>query len=143
MRDNGLLKTPVVQELPNDKAAHTPFFFSGFRDASNHGSTKLFPLSLRYCTPELGLKSKILDFYEDSHESAAAIHCQIKSKLEENGLQLDMISVYTADNASVNYGKNNSVFQKLKEDNSGIIKAKLYGPHSTQLRKACRGHAEH
>lgn len=34
-----------------------------------------------------------------------------------------MISAYTADNASVNYGKYNSVFQKLKADNSGIIKA--------------------
>ena len=34
-----------------------------------------------------------------------------------------MISAYTADNASVNCGKNNSVFQKLKADNSGIIKA--------------------
>uniref|UniRef100_A0A3B1JH27 HAT C-terminal dimerisation domain-containing protein n=1 Tax=Astyanax mexicanus TaxID=7994 RepID=A0A3B1JH27_ASTMX len=105
-----------------DKKAHTPFF-SVASDASNHGTTKLFPLSLRYWTPKLGLKSKILDFYEDSHESAATIHCQITSKLEENGLQLDMISAYTADNASVNYGKNNSVFQKLKADNSGIIKA--------------------
>uniref|UniRef100_A0A3B1JVS3 HAT C-terminal dimerisation domain-containing protein n=1 Tax=Astyanax mexicanus TaxID=7994 RepID=A0A3B1JVS3_ASTMX len=103
-----------------DKKAHTPFF-SVASDASNHGTTKLFPLSLRYWTPKL--ESKILDFYEDSHESAATIHCQITSKLEENGLQLDMISAYTADNASVNYGKNNSVFQKLKADNSGIIKA--------------------
>ena len=34
-----------------------------------------------------------------------------------------MISAYTTDNASVNYGKNYSVFQELKADNSGIIKA--------------------
>ncbi|KAL6490146.1 hypothetical protein MHYP_G00004910 [Metynnis hypsauchen] len=115
------LKTPVVQELTSDKV-HTPFF-SVASDASNHGTTKLFPLSLRYWTPQLGLKSKILDFYEDNHESAASIHCQITSKLEENGLQLDMISAHTAYNANVNYGKNNSVFQKLKADNSGIIKA--------------------
>ncbi|KAL6490069.1 hypothetical protein MHYP_G00004140 [Metynnis hypsauchen] len=106
------LKTPVVQELTSDKV-HTPFF-SVASDASNHGTTKLFPLSLRYWTPQLGLKSKILDLYEDNHESAATIHRQITSKLEENGLQLDMISAYTADNANVNYGKNNSVFQKLK-----------------------------
>ncbi|XP_041844096.1 uncharacterized protein LOC121641831 [Melanotaenia boesemani] len=118
----GELKTPVVQDLPSDKKAHTPFF-SVASDSSNHGKTKLFPLSLRYWTPELGLKNKILDFYEDSHESAATIHQQITSRLEEHGLQLDMISAYTADNASVNYGKNNSVFQKLKADNSGIIKA--------------------
>lgn len=116
-----VLKTPVVQE-PSDKKAHTPFF-SVASDASYLGPTKLFPLSLRYWTPELGLKTKILDFYEDSDETSATIHRQITSKLEENGLKLDMISAYTGDNASVNYGKYNSVFQKLKEGNCGIIKA--------------------
>uniref|UniRef100_A0A3B1JNJ2 DUF4371 domain-containing protein n=1 Tax=Astyanax mexicanus TaxID=7994 RepID=A0A3B1JNJ2_ASTMX len=105
-----------------DKKAHTPFF-SVASDASNHGTTKTLPTVFEILDTKAGLKSKILDFYEDSHESAATIHCQITSKLEENGLQLDMISAYTADNASVNYGKNNSVFQKLKADNSGIIKA--------------------
>lgn len=34
-----------------------------------------------------------------------------------------MISTDTAHNASVNYGKNNDVFQKLRGHNSGIIKA--------------------
>ena len=115
------LKTPVVQ-LPCDKKAHTPFF-SVASDASNHGTTKLFPLSLRYWTPDLGLKSKVLDFYEDSDETSATIHQQITSKLKENGLELDMISSYSADNASVNYGKNKSVYQKLKADNSVIVKA--------------------
>lgn len=65
----------------------------------------------------------VLDFYEDSDETSATIHRQITSKLEENGLKLDTISAYTGDNASVNYGKYHSVFQKLKEGNSGIIKA--------------------
>ncbi len=102
---------------------HTCLFFPVASDASNHGTTKLFPLSVRYWTPELGLKSKILDFYEDSDESSATIHHQITNKLKENDLQLDMISAYTADNASVNYGKNNSVYQKLKADNGSIIKA--------------------
>ena len=114
------LKTPVVQ-IPSDKKAHTPFF-SVASDASNHGTTKLFPLYLRYWTPELGLKSKVLDFYEDSDETSASIHQQITSKLKENGLELDMISAYTADNASVNYGKSNSVYQKLKADNNFIVK---------------------
>lgn len=54
---------------------------------------------------------------------SASIHRQIMNKLKENYLQLDMISAYTADNVSVNYGKHNSVFQKLKAENSGIIMA--------------------
>ena len=102
--------------------AHTPFF-SVASDASNHGTTKLFPLSVRYWTPDLGVQTKVLDFYDDSDETSAAIHNQIVTKLEENGLGLDMISVYSADNASVNYGRYNSVFQKLKENNNCILKA--------------------
>ena len=82
--------------------AHTPFF-SVASDASNHGTTKLFPLSVRYWTPDLGVQTKVLDFYDDSDETSAAIHNQIVTKLEENGLRLDMISAYSADNASVNY----------------------------------------
>ncbi|XP_058636265.1 uncharacterized protein LOC131543068 [Onychostoma macrolepis] len=74
--------------------AHTPFF-SVASDASNHGTTKLFPLSVRYWTPDLGVQTKVLDFYDDSDETSAAIHNQIVTKLEENGLGLDMISAQT------------------------------------------------
>lgn len=102
--------------------AHMPFF-SVASDASNHGTTKLFPLSVCYWTPDLGVQTKVLDFYDDSDETSAAIPNQIVTKLEENGLGLDMISAYSADNASLNYGRYNSVFQKLKENNSCILKA--------------------
>uniref|UniRef100_A0A672ZP06 Uncharacterized protein n=1 Tax=Sphaeramia orbicularis TaxID=375764 RepID=A0A672ZP06_9TELE len=113
------LHKPVAQD---DNNGHTPFF-SVASDASNHGTTKVFPLSVRYWTPELGLKNRGIDFYEDSDESSASIHLQITSKLAENDLKLDKISAYTDDNANLNYNKNNSVFQKLKADNSAIIKA--------------------
>lgn len=42
---------------------------------------------------------------------------------KENGLRFEMISAYTADNVRTSYWRNNSVFQKLKGDNSDIIKA--------------------
>lgn len=102
--------------------AHTPFF-SVASDASNHGTTKLFPLSVRYWMPDLGVQTKVLDFYDDSDETFAAIHNQIVTKLEETRLGLDMISAYSADNASLNYRRYNSVFQKLKENNNCILKA--------------------
>ncbi|XP_035985951.1 uncharacterized protein LOC118559371 [Fundulus heteroclitus] len=73
--------------------------------------------------PDLGVQRKLFDFYDDSDETSAAIYNQIVTKLEENGLGLDMISAYSADNASVNYGRYNSVFQKLKENNNCILKA--------------------
>ncbi|KAG7177694.1 hypothetical protein Hamer_G008358 [Homarus americanus] len=36
------------------------------------------------------------------------------SKLEMSGLDLNKVSAYTADIASVNYGKHNSVYQKME-----------------------------
>ena len=41
---------------------------------------------------------------------------------EKNALRVNQISAYGADNASVNFGKHNSVFQKLKEVNPQIMK---------------------
>ncbi|RXN24084.1 zinc finger protein 862-like [Labeo rohita] len=117
-----VLKRPLNEQREATTKAHTPFF-SVASDASNHGTTKLFPLSVRYWTPDLGVQMKVLDFYDDSDETSAAIHNQIVTKLEENGLGLDMISAYSADNASLNYGRYNSVFQKLKENNGCILKA--------------------
>ena len=59
----------------------------------------------------------MLDFYSDSSESSEAIaHC-IKSAIEKNNLSLSSVSSYSADNASVNYGKHSSVYQKLKLNN--------------------------
>lgn len=118
-----LIKFPPM--LPG--GMRTPIF-SVASDASNHGSTKLFPLAVRYWTPELRLKNRVVDFYEDSAETSESIHCQITNKLKDNGLRLEMFSAYTADNASVNYGMFKSVYQKLKADNAGIIKANCM-PH--------------
>lgn len=41
---------------------------------------------------------------------------------EKNGLRVSQTSTYGADNASVNFGKHNSVFQKLREVNPHILK---------------------
>ncbi|CAM4725598.1 unnamed protein product [Leuciscus chuanchicus] len=117
-----VLRRPLNEQREATTKAHTPFF-SVASDASNHGTTKLFPLSVRYWTPDLGVQTKVLDFYDDSDETSVAIHNQIVTKLEENGLGLDMISAYSADNASLNYGRYNSVFQKLKENNNCILNA--------------------
>ncbi|KAI4899205.1 hypothetical protein NFI96_030736 [Prochilodus magdalenae] len=67
-------------------------------------------------------RTRLLDFYEDPDESSEAIFNQIVSITENNGLSIKQISAYGADNASVNYGRHNSVFQKLRGVNPHIVK---------------------
>ena len=59
---------------------------------------------------------------DDPDESSEAIFKQIVTIPESNGLSINQISAYGADNASVNYGWHNSVFQKLRAANPLIVK---------------------
>ncbi|ROK35767.1 hypothetical protein DPX16_17510 [Anabarilius grahami] len=97
-------------------------YFAVCSDASNSGHTKLFPYTVQYFCASEGVKYGLLDFYDDSNESSEAIFKQIVSITENNGLSVSQISAYGADNASVNYGRHNSVFQKLREANPQIVK---------------------
>jgi hypothetical protein len=98
--------------------------FSVSYDASNKGNIKLFPLAIKYFNKEQGIDNFLLDFYDDANETSSGIYNRIKSILNENKLETNNLVSYCADNVSVNYGKNNSVFQKFAEnDNSFILKA--------------------
>ncbi len=97
--------------------------FSISIDASNKANVKYFPLCVRYFDKKEGIQNFILDFYCDPNEGSKSIFNRIKTIINENGLSLDNIVSYSADNAPVNFGSNNSVFQKLKLINENIIKA--------------------
>lgn len=47
-------------------------FFCFQTDASNKNNIKLFPLVVQYFSVNNGLQNKLLDFYENSNESAHA-----------------------------------------------------------------------
>jgi hypothetical protein len=98
-------------------------FYSLASDASNRGNKKLFPVAFRYRTPKNGVENKVLDFYDDPVETCAGIANQIKARLTENSLSMENISSYLADNASVHFGKHNSVFQKLQQLNPATQRA--------------------
>jgi hypothetical protein len=89
----------------------------------SHKKKKLFPIAVRYWTPKNGVENKVLDFYDDPDETSAGIANPIKARLTENLLSLENISSYSANNASVNFGKRNSVFQKLQQLNPSIQQA--------------------
>ncbi|CAI6344579.1 unnamed protein product [Macrosiphum euphorbiae] len=101
----------------------TPIPFSISTDASNKGNRKFFPLAVRLFNFEDGVKDYLLDFYEEPNESSQSIFDTITSAIESLGLDIKNITAFGADNASVNYGKHCSVFEKLKNKKSNIIKA--------------------
>lgn len=99
------------------------WYYSVSSDASNIGNVKLYPYAVQYFDIETGICKKILDFYEDPHEASIDIYQNIIKITNDNNLKIVQITAYSADNAAVNFGVRNSVFQKLKNDNEQIIKA--------------------
>jgi hypothetical protein len=97
--------------------------FSLASDASNKGNHKLFPVAVKYFDINKGVQNKIIDFYKVSDESSTDIVNKLTSCPNKCGLDIANVSAYTADNASVNYGKHNSVFQKLTAMNLSILKS--------------------
>ena len=113
----------VLSQLKNDVK---PLPFSLQTDASNKGNSKMFPLAVQFFTPEKGIVKKLIDFVEDADESAEGIVNSIQSSLDKMGLTLDHVSAFSADNANVNYGILNSVFTKLKQSNSEILRGNCH-----------------
>lgn len=102
------------------------YYFSVVSDASNVGNLKTFPYAVQYFNCNKGICRKLLDFYEEAEETSLDIYNCLKKITTDSNLSMDQISAYSADNASVNYGAHNSVFQKLKEENNHIFKANCY-----------------
>lgn len=84
----------------------------------------MFQIVVQYISKEYGLKHGLLDFYPNVQEKSSDIKEQL-CRLLENNLDIKNVSSFVADNASVNYGLNNSVYQKLQIDNDKILKANL------------------
>lgn len=113
---------PYSQETVSS-ALKESYFFSVSSDASNIGNVKTFPYAVQYFNAETGISKQVLDFYEDPNEASLDIFGNIIRITNENNLKIEQITSYSADNAAVNYGVHNSVFQKLKNENDKILKA--------------------
>lgn len=97
--------------------------FSISIDASNKGNRNFFPL-VTFFDDEDGVVNYLLDFYEEPDETSQSTYIMnyLIKALEKLKLEITDIS-YSSDNASVNYGRICSVFQKLQQLNPKIVKA--------------------
>jgi hypothetical protein len=66
---SGILHRNMIEIEAEDP---TPYF-SIASDASNHGTSKMFPVAIKFWTPQDGMHNRVLDFYSDSEESAGSI----------------------------------------------------------------------
>ncbi len=95
-------------------------------DASNKGTTKCFPVVLRYLHFEEGVQHALLDFYSDSNEKSEAITHQLLAKLEKSGLDVQNMSAYAA-----------SELSEAETDTKGCVTCKLFSPYSPQCNTIC------
>jgi len=93
-------------------------------DVSNRGNKKMFPCVIRYFTFEKGIQNKTIEFYEDANETAIVISQKIIEILIKSSLPAKNIISFSANNASVNFGKHHSVYKLLKDEhNPNLIAA--------------------
>lgn len=93
-----------------------PVYFSVATDASNKGNRKIFLACVRYFSAVDGVQSKLLDFYEDSNETANGIHKALMTCIEVYELNVQNSTAYPC-------GRNHSVYKLFCCANEHILKA--------------------
>ncbi|KYQ52276.1 hypothetical protein ALC60_08611 [Trachymyrmex zeteki] len=99
-------------------------YFNILSHATNHGCIKVFPILIRYYSPNHGLQHCLLDFYEDPDETAAVIYLNLKTRLKQLGSGLKNVSSYSADNTNVNFGIHHFVYQLILKDNANVYSSR-------------------
>lgn len=125
---------PFVKKT-TEKELEQCHFVSVYTDASNHGSSKLFPVLARYFVPTAGVRVKVLETSSESGENSEKISSLIVSTGTKYGITKKMVG-FCVDNAKVNFGGStrggeNNVFYRLK----------LLLPHLIAF--GCVAHIEH
>ncbi|CAF4125937.1 unnamed protein product [Rotaria sordida] len=77
-------------------------FYSISFDASNKGNVKTYPFVVQYFS-DIGVKRGLLDFIEDSRETALDIFNNTIKAIENHQLQIQNLTSIGADNTNVNF----------------------------------------
>ncbi|KAL4104811.1 hypothetical protein QTP88_020087 [Uroleucon formosanum] len=107
-----------LHEYINDKV-----YFSVATDTSNKGNRKMYPICVQYFSFTDGRQTKLLDFFEESSETAEAICKSITSTSSKHKLSMSSVSAFSADNTNANFGKHKSAYTLLHNENNKLIKS--------------------
>ncbi|KAL3111679.1 hypothetical protein niasHT_010631 [Heterodera trifolii] len=100
--------------------------FSLSIDSSNHKTTKLFPLVVRYFNPKKGISVKLIDLEELGGETSAEIYNWIIKILERHKLDIAQLVAFCGDNVNANFGGaalagQRNIYNKLKAHRNNLI----------------------
>ncbi|CAF1557276.1 unnamed protein product [Didymodactylos carnosus] len=121
----GEIKSPPYFTNDIIKKLSETRYFSLCYDASNKGNLKMFPIAVRFFTITSGIKWGVLEFIEQSGETATVVVNTFKEVLKINGIDINNLISMGADNTNVNFGVNHSVVTLLREDSPYLIKVLL------------------
>lgn len=72
-------------------------------DTSNHKNIKMFPIVVRYFSPQNGISNKLIEIVDLSDEKSDTIEKQIEKGCDNFGIR-DKTICFGADNAPANFG---------------------------------------
>lgn len=113
-----------VESVIND--LNDNVFFCLQTDASNKKNIKLFPLVVQYFSINKGIQNKLLDFYENSNESADGMLEAIKKSMDSYNLSFNQVSGLSADNCNANFGIHHSLYTNIKKEVPNLIKGNCH-----------------
>jgi hypothetical protein len=87
------------------------------------GNRKMFPVCVHSFDSSESGQWKLLDFVQEPDKTAGSIHkCYERKYSAFCPADFGNLTSFSADNASVNFGRKKSMYQHLRDD-SGIVKA--------------------
>lgn len=89
-------------------------------------SIKLFPLVIQYFNTEHGIQNKLIDFYENSKESANDMFEAIEKSLSDLNLSFNRVSGLSADNTNANFGIHHSLYKNIEDKVPHLIKGNCH-----------------
>lgn len=110
---------PMVADQIKTEIIQTPFVCIS-TDSSNHKSTKLYPVMLRYFIATKGILTRLIELQEQPGETSEIIHKMLMDVIDEWDIRTEVVA-FCADNCPTNFGSihrggQQNVFYRLQKD---------------------------